>query len=71
MIWENALTEVSLAAQSEILKERADRQPVVIFTKENMVSDKPVPVVILPPVMFIGGTTMEKIIYSIQGSWEP
>ena len=44
---------------------------MVIFTKENMGSDKPVPVVILPPVRFIGRPTIQGITGRIQGSWDP
>ena len=44
---------------------------MVLFTKENMDTDKPVPVVILPPVMFIGIPTSQLRTGSIQGSWEP
>ena len=55
---DNSSTEVSLAANSAMVKERADHQPVVLFTNENMGADKTVPVVIIPPVRFIGGPTM-------------
>ena len=44
---------------------------MVLFTKENMVSDKPVPLVILPPVRFIGGPTRQVRTGRIQGSWDP
>ena len=37
-----------------MLKEVADHQSVVLFTKDNIDSDKPVLVVNLPPVRFIG-----------------
>ena len=36
-----------------------------------MCADKPVPVVILPPVRFICGPTRQGRIGSIQGSWDP
>ena len=52
-----------------MVKEIADRQPVVVFTKDNMDADKSVPVVIIPTVRFIGGPTMRGITGSIQGSW--
>ena len=52
---ENASTEVCVAENSEMVKEGADHQPVVIFTKDNMDADKPVQVVNIPPVRFIGG----------------
>ena len=54
---ENASTEVILAAHSEIVKERVNHQPVLLFTKENMDADKPVLVVNIPPMGFIGGPT--------------
>ena len=38
-----------------MVKEGVDHHAVVLFTKENMDSDKPVPVVNIPPVRFIGG----------------
>ena len=53
---DNASTEVSLAEHSALVKEVADHQPLVIFTKEIMDADEPVPVLNLPPVSFIGGT---------------
>ena len=68
---ENVSTEVSLAAHSEMVKERADHQPVVLFTKDNIGADKPVPVVILPPVRFIGGPTRQEKIGITQVSWDP
>ena len=43
---------------------------MVLFTKENMDVDKPVPVVILPPVRFIGAHTRQVITGSIQVSWD-
>ena len=42
-----------------------------VFKKDNMYADKPIPMVNLPHVRFIGGPTKELIIYSIQVSWEP
>ena len=68
---ENESTELSLAAHSEMVKERADHQPVVIFTKDNMGEDKPVTVVIIPPVRFIGAPQRHDRIGSTQGSWDP
>ena len=68
---ENASTEVYLAAHSEMVKEIADHQLVVIFTKDHVDADKPVPVVILSPVSFIGGSTRSGRTGSIQGSWDP
>ena len=52
---DNASIEISLAAHPSMLKERADHNAVVLFTKYNMDSDKPVPVVNLPDVRFICG----------------
>ena len=43
-----------------MVKEGADHHPVVIFTKDNMDVDKPVPVVNLPPVRFIGGPSKQE-----------
>ena len=56
---DNASKEVSLAAHSAMLKEGEDHLSVVIFTKENMEVDKPVPVVNFPPVKFIGGPSKQ------------
>ena len=44
---------------------------MVLFTKENMDADKPIPVVILPLLKFIGGTTMHGRTGIIKGSREP
>ena len=66
----NVSTEVSLLAHSEMVKEGAYHQPVVIFTKENMDADKFVPVVNILPVRFIGGPTRQVRTGSIQGSWD-
>ena len=52
-----------------MMKERADHQPVLQFTKEKMEADKPVPVVNLTPVRFIGGPTKQVIVGNIQGAW--
>ena len=52
---ENASREVSLAENSAMVKEGVDHQPVVLFTKDNTDTDKPVLMVNLPPVRFIGG----------------
>ena len=43
---------------------------MIIFKKENMGADKPVSVVILPPVRFIGGPTSKLITGIIKGSWD-
>ena len=53
-----------------MVKERADHQPVVLFTKENLDADKAFPVVYLPPVRFIGGPTNQGITGNIQGAWD-
>ena len=52
---ENKSTEFSLAEHSSTVKELANHQSVFLFTIYNMDSDKPVPVLNLPPVIFIGG----------------
>ena len=67
---DNASTEVSLVAQSEMLKEGADHLPVVIFAEDNIYADKPVPVVNLPPVRFIVCLTRQVIIGRIHGAWD-
>ena len=51
--------------------EVAEHQTVVIFTKLNMDIDKPVPVVNLPPVMFICGISKQVRTGNIQGAWDP
>ena len=55
----DASTEVSLTAHSIMVKEGLDHLPVVLFTKDNMYAYKPVPMVNLPPVRFIGGPTKQ------------
>ena len=67
----NASTEVSLALHLSMVKEIEHHQPVVLFTKESMGADKPVPVVNLPPVRFTGLPTRHGIIIRIEGSWDP
>ena len=47
-------------------KKRADHLPVVLFTKYNVDAYKPVPVVNMPPVRFIGGPIIQGITGSIQ-----
>ena len=54
-----------------MVKERANHLPAVLFTKYNMGADKPVLVIILPPVRFIGAPTRQGIIVSIQGDCYP
>ena len=54
-----------------MVKEGADHQPVVLFTKENMGAVKPIPLVILPPVSLIGVPTRHGRTGSIQVSWDP
>ena len=66
---DNALTEVSLAENSAMVKERAEHQPVVLSTKYHLYADKPVPVVIIPRERFIGGPTRQGRTGSIQGYW--
>ena len=68
---ENASTEVYLALQSTTVKEGAEHLPVVLSTKNNMDTDKLIPVVNLPRVRFIGGPTRQVITESIKGAWDP
>ena len=68
---ENVSIEVSLAGNLAMERERADHQPVVLFTKDNTGAEKPVPVVILPPERCMGGTIRHGIIGSKQVSWDP
>ena len=42
---------------------------VVLFTKDNIEAYKPVPVVNLPPVRFIGGPSKQVRMGNIQGEW--
>ena len=44
---------------------------MVIFTKENMDADKPIPVVNLPPVRFLSGPSKQVRTGNIQGAWYP
>ena len=60
-----------MAENSAMVKEIADHQAVVLFTNENMSSDKPVPVVIFPSVRFIDGPTIQGRTGIIQVSWDP
>ena len=68
---ENASTEVYLSAHSALVKEGADHLSVVIFTKYNIDTDKPVLVLNTPPVSFIGVPTSQGITGSIQRSCDP
>ena len=54
-----------------MVKEVADHQPVVLFTKYNMDADKPVIVVNLPPVRFICGPSKQGRTLNIQVVWDP
>ena len=56
---DNESTEVSLVEHSALVKKVEDHLSVVLFTKDNMDADKPVPVVNIPHVGYIGGTTMQ------------
>ena len=49
-----------------MVKEVLDHLPVVLLTKDNMDADKPVPMVNIPLIRFIGGTTRQVITGSIQ-----
>ena len=53
-----------------MVKERAYYLPVVLFSKENIDADKPIPEVNLPPVSFIGAPTRHRRIGIIQVSWD-
>ena len=66
---EGASTEASLAEHSDLVKEGADHSTVVLFKKDITDADKPVPVVNLTPVRFIGGPTKQVIVGNIQGAW--
>ena len=44
---------------------------MVLFTKQNMDGDKPVPVLNFPPVRFIGGPSNQERTGNIQGDWHP
>ena len=44
---------------------------MVLFTKDNIGADKPVPVVILSPMSFIGGPTIYGRTGIIKGYWDP
>ena len=68
---DNVSAEFLLEAPTVMLNIVADHQPVVIFTKENMDEDKPFPVINIPPVRFIGGSTRQVRTGSIQVSWVP
>ena len=54
-----------------MVKEGADQHPVVLFTKENMGSDKPVTVVNIPNVRFIGGPSKQGRTGKNKGTWNP
>ena len=49
-----------------MIKKGYEQQPVVLFSKENMEAYKPVPVVNLPPVSFIGGHSNQVITGNMQ-----
>ena len=44
---------------------------MVLLKEDNMDADKPVPVVNIPHVRFIGGPTSDGITGRIQISWDP
>ena len=66
---DNESEKVSLSSHSELVKEGAYQQPVVLFTKDNMDEDKNDPVVNLPPMRFLGYPTMNITTGNIQGAW--
>ena len=68
---ENESIEVSLVEQSVMVQEREYHLPVVLFTKDNINANKPIPVVNLPHVMFIGGPKIQGRTGIIQVSWDP
>ena len=45
------------------------QRSVVLFTKDNMEADKPIPVENISPVRFIGGPLKLGITGNIQGVW--
>ena len=54
-----------------MVKKGAEHHPVVLFTKENMDANSPVPLVNLPHVRFIGGPSNQGRTFNIQGVWDP
>ena len=44
---------------------------MVLLTKEGMDADKPITVLNIPPLRFIGGTTRQVRTGNIQGAWYP
>ena len=60
-----------MEAQSELVKEGEDHLSAIIFTKDSMDADKPVPVVNIPPVRFIVIPTNQGITGNITGYWHP
>ena len=51
------MDNISTPSYSALVKELAGPLPVVLFTKERIDIDKPVPVLNFPPVSLIGGPT--------------
>ena len=68
---ENVSIVVYLEAHSSMVKEGADQFSVVLFTKDNMEADKPVPVVNISAVRFIGDPSKKGRTGNIQGAWVP
>ena len=68
---ENESSEVYPEEHSALVKKVADHLPVIIITKNSMYVDKPVPVVNLPPVRFICGTTSQVRTVNMHGYWDP
>ena len=54
-----------------MVQEGANHLSAVLFTKENMDTDKPVPVVNLTNVKFIGAPPKQGRKGNIQGEWDP
>ena len=68
---DNSSTKFYLETQSEMVKKGADHRSFILFTKYNMEADKPVPVVNITPVRFIGGPSKKLLTVNIQGAWDP
>ena len=45
--------------------------PVVLFTKESLDTDKPILVIILPPLKFTENTTKQGGTGNIKEAWDP
>ena len=54
-----------------MVKKGEDHPPVVIFTRDSMDTDKPISVVNIPPLGFVGGPTNNLIRGNMQVYWDP